>query len=412
MRSSADPAKVKFYRIAVEGPRLIRSAWTEGRRPRETVTECASEYEAEREFEELRWKKLREGFACVADAAQSARGAVVLDVKVPNQCSAEAFDLSPDGGTIVVGTMLKDAYGAEIHLIDVGTGHRRLIHAEPPEIRPEPLGRGQTFVHAVHFDAGGEHIVYALNGETRLFNPATGHTRTLARYREFQDANFNPFRVRPSWDAARRRLLLFDSGNRVRVLDVFDHDGNEVFATSTERSSMGCWAGALSPSGKLMALCFSKGSRYKEDDPEVTEVEIWDIDQRKVLRRIPMDRKPHTLGFDPADTLLVANPASVEGPCAFSLESGELVWHFPHPFLTDRWATCYGWAYSPDGSTLAIGRRGDTDVVDAVTRHPDPAFTRRPGDRGTGRTYTVRISADGTLVAAGGDTGRIIIRRL
>lgn len=38
MRSSADPAKVKFYRIVVEGPWLIRSAWTEGRRPRETVT--------------------------------------------------------------------------------------------------------------------------------------------------------------------------------------------------------------------------------------------------------------------------------------------------------------------------------------------------------------------------------------
>ncbi|MGY0061153.1 WD40 repeat domain-containing protein [Streptomyces sp. LZ34] len=409
MRSSADPAKVKFYRIAVEGPRLIRSAWTEGRRPRETVVEFASESEAEREFEELRWKKLREGFACVADTAQSARGAVVLDVKVPNQCSAEAFDLSPDGRTIVVGTMLKDAYGAEIHLIDVDSGHRRLIHAEPPEIRPEPLGRGQTFVHAALFDAGGEHIIYALNGETRLLDLKSEQTRILARYREFHDAHHNPFRVRPSWDAVRRRLLLFDTGDRVRIVD---QDWNEVFATSTERPSFGCWTGSLSPSGKLMALCFSKGSRYKEDDPEVTEVEIWDIDRRKVLRRIPMGRKPHKVGFDPADTLLVTNPESAEGPCAFSLETGKLVWHFPDPFRTDRWATCYGWAYTPDGSTLAIGRRGDTDVVDAVTRHSDPAFKRRSGDRGTGRTYTVRISADGTLVASGGDTGRIIVRKL
>ncbi|MDT0548871.1 MULTISPECIES: WD40 repeat domain-containing protein [Streptomyces] len=405
MRSSADPAKVRFYRIAVEGSRLIRSAWTEGRRPRETVTECASEPEAEREFEKQCWKKLREGFACVADAAQAARGAVVLDVKVPNRCWAEAFDLSPDGRTLAVGTMLKDAYGAEIHLIDVGTGHRRLIHTEP-------VGDRQTFVHAVHFDAGGEHVVYALNEETRLFNPASGQTRVLARYREFQDAHFNSFRVRPSWDAARRRLLLFDTGDRVRIVGTLDQDGNDVFATSGERPSMRCWAGALSPSGKLMALCFTKGSRYKDDDPEVTEVEIWDIDRRKVVRRIPMDRKPHSIGFDPADTLLVANPESHEGPRAYSLETGELVWHFPHPFLADRGATCYGWAYSPDGSTLAIGRRGDTDVVDAVTRHSDPAFAHRPGDLGTGRTYTVRISADGTLVASGGDTGRIIVRKL
>ncbi|MFI1337291.1 WD40 repeat domain-containing protein [Streptomyces sp. NPDC020845] len=407
MRSSADPAKVKFYRIAVEGPRLIRSAWTEGRRPRETVTECANEHEAAREFEELRWKKLREGFACVADATQAARGAVVLDVKVPNRSWAEAFDLSPDGRTIVVGTMLKDAYGAEIHLIDVATGHRRLIHAEP-------VGKRQTFVHAVHFDAGGERIVYALNEETRLFDPASGQTRILGQYREFQDADFNPFRVRPSWDAARRRLLLFDTGDRVRILDALDQEWNEVFATSAERPSMRCWAGALSPSGKLMALCFTKGSRYKEDDPEVTEVEIWDIDRDAVLCRIPMDRKPHAIGFDPADTLLVANPESAGGPCAYSLEAGELVWHFPHPnpHLTDRWATCYGWAYSPDGATLAIGRRGDTDVVDAATRHSDPAFVRHPGGRGTGRTYTVRFSADGSLVASGGDTGRIIVCRL
>ncbi|MES4906619.1 MULTISPECIES: WD40 repeat domain-containing protein [unclassified Streptomyces] len=402
MRSSADPAKVKFYRIAVEGSRLIRSAWTEGRRPRETVTECAGEHEAEREFEELRGKKLREGFACVADAVQAARGAVVLDVKVPNRCSAEAFDLSPDGRTLAVGTMLKGAYGAEIHLIDVTTGHRRLIHAEP-------VGERQTFVHAVHFDAGGEHIVYALNEETRLFHPTSGQTRILARYREFQDADFNPFRVRPSWDAARRRLLLFDTGDRVRILD---RGWNDVFATSAQRPSTRCWAGALSPSGKLMALCFTKGSRYKEDDPEVTEVEIWDIDRDAVVCRIPMDRKPHAIGFDPADTQLVANPESAQGPCAYSLETGERIWHFPHSFRTDRWATCHGWAYSPDGSTLAIGRRGDTDVVDAVTRHSDPAFTRRPADLGTGRTYTVRFSADGTLVASGGDTGRVIVRKL
>ncbi|GAA2368791.1 WD40 repeat domain-containing protein [Streptomyces cuspidosporus] len=339
-----------------------------------------------------------------ADAAESARGAVVLDVEVPNQCSADAFDLSPDGRTLVVGTMLGDAYGAELHLIDVGTGHRRLIHAEPP-------GETQTFVHAVHFDAAGEHIVYALNGETRLFDPANGHTRILAEYREFKDAAHNPFRLRPAWDAARRRLLLFDAGDRVRILD---QDGNDVFATSTKRPSTGCWAGALSPSGKLLGLCFSRGSRYKEDDPEVTEVEIWDIDRDTVLRRIPMDHKPHTIGFDPADTLLVATTDSAAGPGAFSLETGELVWHFPHPFLSDRWATCYGWTYSPDGSTLAIGRRGDTDVVDAVTRRGDPAFARRPGDRGggTGRTRTVRISADGTLLASGGDTGRIIVRTL
>lgn len=412
MRSSS-AGTVKFYRITADGPRVTRSAWTEGRSPRRTVAEFPDGYQAQREFEEIRQKKLREGFACVADAAGAARGAVVLDIQVPNRCSAAAFDMSPDGRTIVVGTMLKDAYGAEIHLIDVGSGHRELVHAEPPEARPEPLGRGQTFLHAALFDAGGKRVIYALNGETRLFDPASGQTDVLARYRQYEDAAHNPFLLRPAWDATRQRLMVFDAGDRVRILDA---EWNEVFTTSTRRPSRQCWTGALSPSGKLMALCFTEEPRHARDrgthDRAVAEVEIWDIDQRQVRTRIPMGRTPHTAGFDPADTLLVVNPEFVEGPCAFSLATGRLAWHFPDPVRTDRWATCYHWAYSPDGATLAIGRRGDTDVVDAATRRGDPAFRRRPGDRGTGRTNTVRISSDGTLVASGGDSGRIVVRKL
>ncbi len=415
MRSSAGAGKTRFYRIAVDGSRLVRVAWTEGRTPRETVVECDTEHEAAREFAKLRGRKLREGFAYVADGGRAARGAVVLDVQVPNRCSAEAFDLSPDGRTLVVGTMLQGAYGAELHLIDVGTGELRLVHAEPPPGlgglggAPTPASTegewegGQTFLHAAMFDAGGECVVYVVNGETRLLDLVSGETRVLARFREFADASFNAHRVRPGYDAARRRLLVFDAGDVVRVLD---GERATVLETSAARPGFQCWAGGLSPSGRLLALCFTKGSRYREDDPEVAEVEIWDVDRGEVLRRISMARKPRVVGFDPADAELVAAVEFAEGPWAYSLETGELAWHY------DRWAECHGWAYSPDGALLAVGRRGATEVMNAATRQPYPAFACIPGDAGTGRTRTVRFSADGGLMAAGDDTGRITVRRM
>ncbi|MBC6457645.1 WD40 repeat domain-containing protein [Actinomadura sp. HBU206391] len=409
--SSSDPSKPRFYRVRLDGRRLIGTAWAEGRSPRETVKDLDvdTDHLAVRAFDKARDKKMREGFCHVADVAGAARGDVVLEFLVPNRSPAEAFDLSPDGRTLVVATTLKEAYGAEIHLVDVATGHRRLLRAEEPQAGSESSPKRQTFLHAVLFDAGGQRIVYALNEETRVLDIATGAIRTLARYRQFRDSRFNPFRVRPSWDRARGRLLVFDTGDRVRVLDP---DWRTVFETSTAGSSFECRAGALSPSGRLLALVHGKGSIYSQDDPAVTELEVWDVENGTAVHRFAVDRPVHRIGFDPSEGLLVVNPESVQGPGAFSLETGTLAWHFPAPYRTDRWDDCYAWAYSADGKMLAVGRRGLTDVIDATSRESDPAFGRRPESGGTGRTYGVKISDDGTLVASGGDSGRIVVRRL
>lgn len=402
-------AKTRFYRVALEGHTLIRTAWAEGGRPRETVTrlDARSADAAALAFARARDKKLREGFVRVADRETAARGAAVLELLVPNRSwYAGAFDLSPDGRTLVTGTMLKDGYGAEIHLIDTATGARRLIHAEPPEQRPAPRSPGQTFLHAAFFDADGERIVYALNGETRRLDPSSGRQQTLARYRQFDDCDFNPHRLRPKWSADRGRLLTYDCDNRVRVLD---RQGNIVFEVHAE-APQACWDGALSPSGELLALSRSKGATTAA----APEIEVWDIAAGTVRQRIPAPADQHAVdvGFDPTGTLILAGPWHSGGPGAYSLETAEPVWHFADPCQPERWATCYGWAYAPDGATLAIGRRGRTDVVDTATRTPDPAFGELPGTGHTGRTYGVRFSADGTLLAAAGDSGRLVVRAL
>jgi len=102
----------------------------------------------------------------------------------------------------------------------------------------------------------------------------------------------------------------------------------------------------------------------------------------------------------------------VTGPAAYHLDTGKPVWDFAdgHPHHAPA---AYGWEYSPDGATLALGRRGHTDVMDAATRTPDPAFEPTSPLPGlTGRTRTVRFSDDGTLIASGGDSGRTLVRRL
>ncbi|MET8005321.1 hypothetical protein [Nonomuraea glycinis] len=54
------------------------------------------------------------------------------------------------------------------------------------------------------------------------------------------------------------------------------------------------------------------------------------------------------IGFDPTESLIVTNPDPVQGPCALSIDTGEVAWHFPDAHRTDRWDTCYSWAYAAD----------------------------------------------------------------
>ncbi|MCF2531826.1 WD40 repeat domain-containing protein [Yinghuangia soli] len=404
----------KHWRLTRDGTRITRESWTGAGKPRSTSRHIdGPPAAAAQEFRKQVRRKMHEGFAVlrVPDAARP--GDLLLECTVPNRYVSSAFDLRPDGAEVAVATSLRDGSGAEIHLIDVATGVRRPVHTEPAA---GPHGtRAYTVLHALGYDSTGTALVFALDGETRRLDLRTGEIRVLASYRHLHDAHFNPYRLEPEWDASRTRLLVFDTGDTVRIQDA---DGTALFALPVADPVTGpateCRAAALSPSGRLLALYRpSHGSMHRYGDA----IEVWDVDTGTLRSRIQVpapypDNRLDRIGFDPDEKLIVANIEPAQGPFAFSAETGELAWHTPAATRTEPDDPCFTWAYAPDGSLLAIGRqRADRgiDLRDATTREPAPITLERIEGH---RVRRLVFSADSRILAAGGDSDLLTVRKI
>jgi hypothetical protein len=119
--------------------------------------------------------------------------------------------------------------------------------------------------------------VSTLNNGTGRLDVVTGASRVIASTAHRKTSRFNHHSVHPSQDASRRRLLVFDADTTVRVLDA---DG----ATVLELPLAGypeCRSGALSPSGRLLALAFG------------ATVDVWEVDtgRKYSARRCPCSRR-------------------------------------------------------------------------------------------------------------------------
>ncbi|MFD0591976.1 hypothetical protein ACFQZ4_04890 [Catellatospora coxensis] len=266
-----DPPTPRHLRLEVDGARLRRCTWRGSGKERCSSRDFPNHEAARDALAREAAARMREGFAYVRDAAGTPPGEPVLRCAPPNRYGPQTFDLHPQGHTLAVASLRRDAYGADLHLVEVATGRRRLVHTEAPGSGPT----GQTFIHAVLFDADGTGLVYALNGETRHLDLATGTTRVLAHYEHLGNARFNHFCTRPAQDATRRRLLLFDAGDQVRVRDT--GTGEDVLVVPVADRPE-CRAGALSPSGRLLALAFGV------DD---SIVQVWHVETGQLLHSTP-----------------------------------------------------------------------------------------------------------------------------
>ncbi|MEU0156639.1 hypothetical protein [Micromonospora fulviviridis] len=318
------PPAPRHLHLAIDGARLLRRSWKGTAKERHSSRDLPNPQAARDALAREAAARMREGFVFVRDSAGAPHGQPVLRCAPPNPDGPQTFDLHPHGHTLAIASLHRGAYGADLHLVDVTTGQRRLVHTETPGSGPPR----QTFIHTLLFDADGTGLVYALNGETRHLDLTTGATRILAAYEQL-------------WHVDTGRLL---HSTRFPF----------PFASTTGRTGIS------------------------------------------------------HLGFDATETFLLATGGFAEGPFALPVEGNTLAWAVADPYRTDRYGTCFSWQYSPQGDLLAIGGRlGAT--LHLPTGEPSPV-TLAPSH--TGRTHRVVFSADGTLLACGGDTGQLSVLHL
>jgi len=229
------------------------------------------------------------------------------------------------------------------------------------------------------FVGDGSEFLVALDDETVAVSLATGDERRVAAFREGGSSNFNPHVLRPQHSHDRSRLVIFDAGSVVRVVDARLKTLLEV---STAAPTTECRATAISPSGRLLAVNrVSRGILYNHEDAKKDKtnvIELWDIDKGKKIDTWKMKKDVDKMSFDPADKLLLVSWIYAEGPVAHELGSGKEVFCFDDPGSTDRLATAHHWVFSPDGAWLAIAGN-QVALVDAGSRKPgkiEPAAYR------------------------------------
>jgi cell wall assembly regulator SMI1 len=394
----------KHWLIAVAGKTV--STWTgasASKLARED-SKAKNEHAASTEFDQALRKKLSAGFIFgVPSASAAKRGDLICALDIGDGSNSEVIDVSPDGRTLALASILRGDQGARISLVEIETSRRRELH------RFETGGR-QTFVHRIAFDSTGARLFVQLDAQLWQIAISDGSTKLLADIETPRQASelFNPHVSRFDVDAKRERMLVLDHAG-IHVYELAAKGlGKRRLKIPVKRGTSEYRELALSPSGTLLvAVCRSRYRIYGHEDAKrdkTDEIQIWSVDEAKLLRRLPYGKDEYLrgLGVSPDDRLLLVGGYGnvlardiVTGARRFSREGGE-------------------WADSPDGSQLALGRRGTQIEVRSsktgrkswatdATRLWATPFAEIQDIRRLG------FSADGRRLFEGGSSGRVYV---
>ncbi len=390
--------KARFITLRAEGAVLTKRTWTAGAetKAKETSKTCATAAACRSEFDKAVRAKQREFYATVRPHA--AAGQVVHESFAPGGGGGAVLDLAPDGRSLLTASITSESsFGSKLHLIDVATGARTIVAEHPG-------GDRQQFLLAALFDYTGRNVFYTLNAETWWLALDTGERTRLSAG---DPARLNPHVVRPFFDRDRTRLVVFAENGGVRVLD---RARSIVAEVSTVSPTTECRAAALSPSGRLLALYIvSRGRLYGHEDAKhdtSSFVQIWDLDESRLVRTLPFAEKLDQLHFSPGEDDLIVTWDYRQGPVGIDLATGEERWRFEASPPTDRLATAYCIARSPDGTLLAVGRN---ELCLYRNGSKEPLELEETGV--WGEVGRVIFSADGSLVAFT-QSGSAFVRRV
>lgn len=366
--------KPKKVELALTGTTISTTTWNAKGTPKTTSKAVASPELAAREFEKAVRKKLRDDYVALGVPEP---GAIILEAFASGGGGGAILDLSRDGKLVVTASMTKESsFGIKIELVEVATGSRTIVVEEPPGVR-------QNFLHSVMFDRDGKGLYFVLCDVTEYVDIATKQ-----RTRITNEARLNSFVVKPSFDAERRRLLVID-GYVVRVID----DRRETLCEiDTIHATTECRGAAISPSGRYLALYIaSRGVTYNHEDARsdtTNLVNIYDVETGSLWETVTVDKKISALGLSPDEKELVVSWYYADGPAGLTIPSGEEIWSAGD---VNR-----DWAFSPDGTLLALSGERQPRVLTFPGR--EPAVELEPITE-FGRCDRVVISADGTRLA-------------
>lgn len=362
--------KPKRLRLRVDGSEIVQTTWNAKGQPKVARKAYADDDAAKAAFDKAVRKRLRDDYVVMGEGHEP--GDLVFEAFAPGGGGGAVLDMSRDGKRIVTATITSESmFGSKVEVVEVASGARRIL--------AEHAGGGdQQFLLAALFDRDGSAIYYVLNQDTYRVDLATGTRTQVAAGR---DRELNHHVVRPSFDAARERLVVFATGPIVRVLGV---DAQVLLEVTPPRE---CRGARLSPSGRLLAILLA-------GDP--SEVQIWDVDSASHWETLTT-AKLHHLGLTPEDDALIVTRDYARGPVALEIPSGRELWS-----LAGEDTYTFGWAYSPDGSRLAIAGNS-LQILDARTRRVELDLVARAY-----RTACPVFSSDGRRLAASIDgSGKI-----
>lgn len=324
-------------------------------------------------------RKLGEGFVCFGDGATTSLHEPLFRAAG----GSETFDLHPEAHAIAHATLRSDAYGADIHVLDLRTGRSRIVHG----VDIDHAAPRQTWIRDVRYHPSGDALYFTLNGALIRIELAPARRRVVQRDRGKLVAR-NVGRVlfgeergelRIDMDPARRFLLVYDAAG-VRVLATADD--RTIFEQTTWGPEFAdIRTAAISASGRLVAVV-----------SEQNVVRVFEVASRKQVHRMALGEDVYRVGFAPGDReLLVGHGWMNEGPYVYPLGGREAGFHFTDEDGAPRRTP--SWSFSPDGKRVALAGHGLRVCA---------AGTWQELFHGPDSAERVVYSRDGSLLVTGG----------